>query len=329
VIFGDWTRMRMWALAAGVAVLGFNLMVAAGWVEARHSNYAAPRLIWLSNALGGLMFGFGMVLASGCGSKTLVRVGGGNLKALFVVAVMALAASATLRGITAVLRVSTVERVDLMLPTGQDLPSLLALATGWPLPQTALGVGGALGLAMVGFALSRPQGRSREVLLGGLLIGATVVALWAVSGRLGHLTEHPLTLEEVFLATHSRRMESLTFAAPLAHTVDWLLRFSDRAEVLTVGVVTTFGVVAGSAAIALASGGFRWEGFAGLEDTANHLVGAVLMGVGGVVALGCTIGQGLSGFSTLALGSLLATLAIMVGAVAGVHWQAWRLERRA
>jgi hypothetical protein len=89
------------------------------------------------------------------------------------------------------------------------------------------------------------------------------------------------------------------------------------------------GVVVGSALMALASREFRWEGFANVEDTANHLVGAVLMGVGGVTAYGCTIGQGLSGISTLSLGSLLAVTAIVVGGVAGLRYQIWRMDRLA
>jgi uncharacterized protein len=327
VNIGDWSRMRMWALAAGVAMIGFNAMVGLGWVEARHTVYAAPRLIWLSNTVGGLLFGFGMVLASGCGSKTLVRIGGGNLKALMVFVVLGFAAYATMRGITAVLRVATVDTVAATLPAGQDLPSLLAHGTGVARQTLALWLGLGLGLALVAFALARPEGRSGDVLLGGLGIGSVVAAVWWVSGRLGHLAEHPVTLEEVFLATNTRSMESLTFVAPVAYTLDWLILFSDTSKVLTLGIVSTVGVIVGSCLVALASRSFRWEGFGGVEDTANHLVGAVLMGVGGVTAMGCTIGQGLSGLSTLALGSFLALAAIMVGAAMGLRWQTWRLEQ--
>jgi hypothetical protein len=122
-------------------------------------------------------------------------------------------------------------------------------------------------------------------------------------------------------------MESLTFVAPIAHTLDWLMFASDRSKVLTLGIAAVLGTIAGSAAQAVASGRFRWEGFTNTEDTANHLVGGVLMGFGGVTALGCTIGQGLSGLSTLALGSFLAFGAIVAGAVAGVKYQAWRVEK--
>ena len=329
VNMGDWARMRMWALAIGVAMLGFNGMVAAGWVQAGQSVYAGPRLLWLSYLVGGLMFGFGMVLASGCGSKTLVRIGGGSLKSLVVFCVLAVAAYATLRGITAVARVASVDAMALTLPTGQDLPSLLSHASGWATPTAALLLGALIGGALIVFALAHPDGRRGETLLGGIGLGAVVVGLWWVTGRLGHLAEHPATLEEVWLATNTQRMESFTFVAPIAYTVDWLILFSDTSKTLTVGIVAVAGVVLGSAAVALATRSFRWEGFAGTEDTANHLVGAVLMGVGGVTAMGCTIGQGLSGLSTLALGSFIAFGAIVAGAVLALRYQMWRLERMA
>jgi uncharacterized membrane protein YedE/YeeE len=153
--------------------------------------------------------------------------------------------------------------------------------------------------------------------------------VWWASGQLGHVAEHPQTLEETFIATNSQRMESLSFVSPIAYTLDWLLFFSDQSKVLTLGIVTTVGVVLGSAVVALATRTFRWEAFGGVEDTANHLVGALLMGVGGVTALGCTIGQGLSGLSTLSLGSVIALAGILGGAVLALRYQVWRLERMA
>jgi uncharacterized membrane protein YedE/YeeE len=329
VNIGDWSRMRMWVLAMGVAMLGFNAMVAAGWLDAGDSIYAAPRLTWLSAVVGGLMFGFGMVLASGCGSKTLVRIGGGNLKSLVVFVVLGIAAFATLRGITAVLRVATVDRVALELAAGQDLPSLAAAAFGLSKAHAALAFGALIGAALVLWTLARAEGRSIDVLLGGIGIGAVVTATWWVSGRLGYVAEDPNTLQEAFVATNSRRMESLSFVAPVAYTIDWLIFFSDKSKLLTLGIVSTAGVVIGSALWALASRSFRWEGFANAEDTANHLGGAALMGIGGVAALGCTIGQGISGISTLSIGSFIALASILAGAVLALRYQTWRIERMA
>jgi hypothetical protein len=329
VNIGDWSRMRMWALAIGVAMLGFNAMVAAGWVDAGKSIYAAPRLTWLSAIVGGAMFGFGMVLASGCGSKTLVRLGAGNLKSLVVLVVLGVAAFATIKGITGVVRVATVDRVAIELAGGQDLPALAARAFGLAKAQAALALGALLGGGLVAWALARREGRSGNVLLGGAGIGAVVAAMWWVSGRLGYLAEDPNTLQEAFLATNSQRMESLSFVAPIAYSLDWLLFFSDKSKVLTVGIVSAAGVVIGSALWSLVSRSFRWEGFANAEDTANHLVGATLMGVGGVAALGCTVGQGLSGVSTLAIGSFIALASIIGGAVLALRYQIWRIERTA
>jgi uncharacterized protein len=324
---GDWTRMRMWVLAMAVAMLGFNAMVGAGWVEARHSIYAAPRLLWLSALLGGLAFGFGMVLASGCGSKNLVRLGGGSLKALVVVLLLGVSSLATLRGLTAVLRVSTTDAVSVTLPAGQDLPTLLAAGINLPVPALAAALGGVLGLCLLAWVFSKPEGRTLDVCLGGAGIGAVVVAMWWLSGRLGHVLEHPVTLEETFLATNSRRMEALSMAAPVGYALDWLLYFSDASKLLTMGIVSMAGVVVGSAAAALAGRTFRWESFSNAGDMAHHLLGAVLMGVGGVTGLGCTIGQGLSGISTLSLGSALALAGIGAGALAALRYQSWRLDR--
>jgi uncharacterized membrane protein YedE/YeeE len=327
VNMGDWARARMWVLAMAVAILGFNAMVAVGWLEAKHSIYAVPRLLWLSALAGGLLFGFGMVLASGCGSRNLVRLGGGNLKSLVVLTVLGLSAFMTLRGLTAVVRNATVDTVFVELPPGQDLPSLLAAASGAGKPLLAgmLGVVSALLLAL--WVLRRPEGRGGEVWLGGVGIGAVIVAMWWLSGRLAFLPEDPNTLEPAFLATNSRRMEALSFVAPVGYALDWLMYFSDKSKLLTIGIVSLPGMVAGAFAGARLDGSFRWEGFGNVEDLANHLVGATLMGVGGVVALGCTVGQGLSGMSTLSIGSLIATAAIVAGAVLALRYQVWRLER--
>jgi uncharacterized protein len=324
---GDWSRARMWALAMGVAIVGFNLMVGLGWIDSAKTFYTAPKWVWLSNLVGGLLFGVGMVLASGCGSKTLVRMGGGNLKSVLVFVVLGVAAYMTMRGLTAVWRVQSVDRVAATLSTTQDLPSIVAAAAGWGKRSVALTLGGLVGGALILAALWHRDGRQPDVLLGGLGIGAVIAGAWWVSGVMGYVADDPNTLQETFVTTISGRMEGLTFVAPMGWTLDWLMFFSDKSKVLTFGVVTSLGVVVGAWVVALATRTFRWEGFASTEDTANHLVGAVLMGVGGVTAMGCTIGQGLTGMSTLALGSMVALVGIVTGAVAALRYQVWRLEQ--
>jgi len=327
VNMGDWTRMRMWGLAVGVAVLGFAGMVWLGWIDPSKTIYASGRIIWLSALVGGALFGWGMVLASGCGSKTLVRIGGGSLKSLVVFVVMGVASFATLRGVTAVLRNETVDQVAFDLAPGSGLPQLLAAASGWSVTDTTLWLGVAVGGLLVMWALLGRGFCSADNLLAGIGIGGTVAAMWWVSGRMGFVAEHPETLEAVYLASNSGRMESLTFTAPMAYALDWLMFFSDRSKVLTLGVVSVAGVVLGAFVYALATRSFRWEGFRDTRDTALHLVGAVCMGVGGVTAMGCTVGQGLSGLSTLSVTSFIAVTGIVAGALAGFRFQLWLLER--
>ncbi|MBE7942623.1 YeeE/YedE family protein, partial [Ramlibacter aquaticus] len=163
----------------------------------------------------------------------------------------------------------------------------------------------------------------------GLGVGLLVLGMWVLTGHVGHLQEHPETLEQAWLATNSTRAEGFSFIAPSAFALDWLLFFSDAKKHLTVGIVSVAGVVAGSAAVALARRQFRWEGFASTGDLGHHLAGGLLMGVGGVTAMGCSIGQGVTGVSTLSLTSLTAAAAMVAGAVAGVRYQAWRLDRAA
>ncbi len=327
VNMSDWTRMRQWGMAVGVAMIGFYTLAALGLIDPSKTLYASNRLIWLSALVGGLMFGFGMVLASGCGSKTLVRIGGGNLKSVVVFVVMAVAAFATLKGVTAVLRVATVDRVSVEFASNAALPNWLGSAMSLGVTGAGLIVALVLGLSLIVWAMLGRDFVRFDNLLAGLGLGLIVAAMWWVSGRLGYVAEHPETLQEAFLATNSGRMEALSFVSPVAYTIDWLMFFSDKSKVLTIGIVSVFGVVLGSAAYAVATQTFRWEGFRDVEDTANHLVGAVLMGVGGVAAMGCTVGQGLSGLSTLSATSFVAVAAIVAGAVVALKYQLWRLER--
>ena len=325
---GDWTRARHWLLAIGVAMMGFALLSLSGQIDPSAALYASNRWLWLSTLVGGLMFGIGMVLASGCGNKTLVRIGSGNLKALVVFVVMGIAAFATMKGLTAVVRVATVDTVFVELSQGAHLGGMAA-SLGWgSAAQMQIWIGLLLGLGFMAAALRHADFWTSQNLVAGLGCGALIVALWWVSGHLGHLAEHPETLDEVYLATNSGRMESLSFVAPMAYTLDWLMFFSDKSKVLSLGIVSAVGVVVGSTLSALLNGSFRWEGFGSIEDLANHLAGAVLMGVGGVTAMGCTIGQGLSGVSTLSLNSFTALAAIVLGAVLAMRYQIWRLEQQ-
>ena len=331
VNMGHWGRMRMWLLAIAVAILGASALHAAGLIDLTKSIYVRPNLAWLSNLAGGFLFGVGMTLASGCGNKTLVRIGGGNLKSVVVLVFLAIAAYMTLKGVFAVWRVTWLDPVAVDLGArgfaGQDLASLAASAVGADRRAALAVLAPTIAAALIAFAFADREFRaSRDHVLGGVAVGLLVVAGWYVTGYLGY-GENPQTLEEGYLGTNSRTIESLSFVAPTAFTLELLMLWTDKSLAVTFGIAITLGVVAGSAAYALASRSFRWEGFASSEDTGRHVVGGILMGAGGVTALGCTIGQGITGLSTLAVGSMLAFAAIVAGCWATLKYEYWRLER--
>ena len=317
VNMGDLSRMRMWLLAIAVALLGASALAAAGVIDLSKSIYPGPNFTWLSYIVGGFLFGVGMTLGSGCGSKTLIRIGAGNLKSVIVYVFLGIAAYMTLKGLLGAFRVDVLEKATVTLPQGQDLPALL-------------GVNRAILAALIGGALivfvywSREFRSSFDYTLGGVVTGLVVVGGWYVSGVIGHVAEDPQTLQEAFVRTNTGRMESFSFVSPLAYTLEYLMFWTDKSRVITYGIASAAGVIAGSAAYALATKTFRWEGFRDAEDTANHIVGGMLMGFGGICALGCTIGQGITGFSTLALGSIMTFVAIVAGSAATMKYQYWR-----
>ena len=329
VNFGDRRRLRMWLLAIAVAIAGAAALQAAGLVDLSKTLYTGNRVSWLSLAIGGFLFGFGMTLASGCGSKSLIRFGGGNLKSLIVLVFFAISAYMTLKGLFAVWRTVGLD------PLRFDVSAIGAKTSDVPTILGALGAGDAIKLwfpfafaaAIVVWVLADSEFRAtREMVVGGIVIGAVIVGGWYVSGHIGYLAEDPATLEEKFVATNSGRAESFSYTAPLAYLLELLVYWTDQSRVLTFGIAGVIGMLAGSAAMAIATKTFRWEGFTTMEDLVNHVVGGVMMGFGGVTALGCTIGQGLSGISTLALGSFLAVGAIVVGCITALKYQVWRLD---
>jgi uncharacterized membrane protein YedE/YeeE len=329
VNMGDLSRMRMWLLAIAVALLGSSALHLAGVVDLSKSIYPSPNFTWLSYLVGGFLFGVGMTLGSGCGSKTLIRVGAGNLKSLVVYVFLGIAAYMTLRGVLGAFRVGVLEKASITLPQGQDLPSLMAgLGALSEATWTAI-LAAAIAGAILIFVYASKQFRTTfDYTLGGVVTGLVVVGGWYVSGHMGYLPEDPNTLQEAFVATNTGRMESFSFVAPFAFTLEYLMLWTDKSKVVTYGIASAAGVIAGSAAYALASKTFRWEGFRDAEDTALHVIGGLLMGFGGITALGCTIGQAISGFSTLALGSIMTFIAIVAGSAATMKWQYWRVSRQ-
>ena len=329
VNMGDFSRMRMWVLAMAVAIIGSQALYAFGLIDLSKAFYVRPNVTWLSYLLGGLLFGVGMTLSSGCGSRTLVRIGGGNVKSLVVFAFLGISAYMTMKGLFGIWRVNYLDviRADLSqqgLGT-QEFGALIGSIAGVSKQSAQLAIAAIVAGAMLVFVLTGADfRRSLDGWLGGLGYGLAVVAGWYVSAHIG-FGENPDTLEEVFFGTNSRAAESLTFVAPFAYSLELLMLWSDKSLIVTFGIASTVGMIVGSLAYSLIFKRFRWEGFADIADTRRHILGAVLMGFGGVTALGCTIGQGVTGLSTLAVGSFLALAAMIIGCWATLKYEYWKM----
>lgn len=308
---GDFGRFRAWLLAIGVAIAGTQALDAAGLVDLGKAIYATPNFGWLGAILGGLMFGFGMTLAGGCGSKTLVRLGAGNLKSLLVALVLGLFAYMTLRGLIAAGRVAAIEPANLDLKTlgvqTQLLPALIAAGTGID-ARLAQRAAGALVVLFLVWACFKDKGfrESPSNIAAGIGVGLLTVAGWYATGVAGNDDFDPTPLA------------SFTFVAPIGETLVYFMTWTGAK--IGFGVASVLGVVFGAFVAAKATHEFRLESFSGAPDMLRHLAGAALMGTGGVLALGCTIGQGITGLSTLALGSLLAFAAIVAGGWFGMKY---------
>ncbi|HET9820569.1 MAG TPA: YeeE/YedE family protein [Burkholderiaceae bacterium] len=334
VNMGHWNRMRMWLLAMAVAMLGATALASGGAVDLSKAVVQRPVLPWLSLLVGGTTFGIGMTLAGGCANKNLVRLGGGSIRSLVTLIVMGISAYMTLKGLFGQWRVAWLDPVSIDLAAwgwkDQGLGTALARLSGTDASTARWAAALALALPLLVFVFKDRRFRQNGLqVLAGAGIGVLVVGGWYVSGHLGY-GENPDTLETVYFATNSRTIESLSFVGPVAYGLELLMLWTDKSLHPSFGIVSALGVVLGSLVTALSQRRFRWEGFASsFHDLRDHLVGAVLMGFGGVTALGCTVGQGLSGVSTLALGSFLAVAGIVGGAVATLKYQVWRAEREA
>jgi uncharacterized membrane protein YedE/YeeE len=325
LIMGSSTRLRQWVLAVALSVLGLGLMTAVGWISPLNTIYGGTPLNGLTLVLGGVLFGVGMVLASGCTSKNLVRLAGGNLKSLVVLISMGIFALATMRGLPGVFRVQVLDKVALDMASpfaGQWLSAL----TGWPLSMGVATTSALVALALLMWVFKDRDFRQTAQWWPGLASAMVVLMVWWLSGVVGFVPEHPETLEAVFLTSASGRMESLSFTAPMAYTLDAFMYFSDGSKRVNLGMALAAGVLFGAWASAWQQGSLRWEGFTRISDLSLHLLGGALMGVGAVMAMGCSVGQGLSGLSTLSWASMLAVVGIVLGAVLTLQWQIHRAQ---
>jgi hypothetical protein len=346
VNMGDMGRMRAWFLAIAVAMVGVAVLEYLGLLNPGGSfpPYRANQLIWAENILGGLMFGIGMTLASGCGNKTLVRIGGGNLKSIVVLLIIGVIAFFMVnpfpgsdQTLMSVLFYDWIRPLSVTLGTPQDLGSVVM---GKDAAGARLGIGLGLGLLLLVYVFKSADFRgSFDNILGGLIVGLAVLAAWYVSanvkidldGDLHSLSGYVQQWD--FLAdsaagkpADSRPLstQSFTFINPMGQTLGYAAA-GFKSTLLTFGVMALLGVMAGSLLWSLISRSFRIEWFVDFKDFTTHVIGAILMGFGGVLAMGCTIGQGITGTSTLAIGSFLALGSIILGSALTMKVQYYKL----
>ncbi len=346
VNMGDFGRFRAWFLAIAIAMIGVTLLETMGVANPDGSfpPYRTSQLMWFDNILGGLLFGIGMTLASGCGNKTLIRIGGGNLKSIVVLAIIAAIAYFMVNPfpnsdetLMSVLFYQWTNPMAISLKGNQDLGSLLSLDNG---ANLRLAFGLAIGVALLVYVFRSADFRSSfDNILGGLIVGLAVLAAWYVSSNVAididgqNYTLSSYAAEWDFLAesdvgkpaeTRPLSPQSYTFINPMGQTAGYVSSGANSAY-LTFGVMALFGVIMGSLVWSLISRSFRIEWFASTGDFFNHSIGAILMGFGGVLGMGCTIGQGVTGISTLALGSFLTFGSIVLGSALTMKIQYYKM----
>jgi len=301
VLFGDGRRMRAWLLAVAIALTGSQLLASFGVIGLGDSFYRASDILWLGALTGGLLFGFGMTLTGGCTSRNIVRLGAGNLKSLVVLLVMAVTAYMTMNGLLAFLRLH-LEMIGSIASDDQGIGAMLGLGR-----YATLVLALVIAAAVAAFCFKDKKFRaSGKDVAAGLLLGSLIPLGWLITGLLGADDFEPEPLA------------SFAFVAPVARSLIYLMTYP--AAPISFGIAAIGGVLLGGFLAARFAGDFRIEGFSGLDDLIRHLTGAMLMGVGGVLGLGCTIGQGMTGLSTLAIGSVLTTASIMAGGVLGIRY---------
>ena len=347
VNMGDTGRLRSWVFAIAIALLGVIGLEYVGLVDPDQAfpPYRAGQLVWAENLFGGILFGIGMTLASGCGNKVLIRVGGGNLKAVMVVLVIAVIAYFMVnpfpnsdKTLFTLLFYDWLRPLAVNLKGSQDLGTLIA---GSENAATArLAIGGALGLFLLVLVFKSADFRSRfDNVLGGLVVGLAVLGAWYLTSNMNiGMDGEQYSLRDYaqqwdFLADSSEGKpadtrplspQSFTFINPMGQSLGYASEGFNPAY-LTFGAMSLFGVVVGSFLWALFSRSFKFEWFASFRDFLNHFFGAALMGFGGVLAMGCTIGQGITGVSTLALGSFIALGGIVLGSALTMKVQYYRM----
>ena len=309
VFMGCSKRFRAWMMAIGVAILGTQALHILGMIDVSSSIYLTPNFGWAGAIIGGLLFGYGMTMAGGCGNKTLVRIGGGNLKSVVVAIIMGIFAYMTLRGLIGLARLELEKtNIDLSETSKLETQSMVEMIGRMINAETEsirLAVALVIAGAILFYVFKSAEFRSSPTdMAAGLIIGLLVPVGWWITGVLGFDDFDPTPLF------------SFTFVSPTADSLQYLMTFTGAT--INFGIATVAGVIVGSFLVAVSSKSFHIEAFSDKSDMARHMVGAAIMGVGGILALGCTVGQGITGMSTLSLGSVVALLSILFGALWGL-----------
>ena len=337
VNMGDTSRLKAWLLAIAVALIGVTLIesiMGYAAIDPSLPPYRTAQFAWLRYIVGGVLFGIGMTFASGCGNKTLVRIGGGNIKSLFVLAVAGyFAYLMTKTDFYAVLfhpwvTATTINLGDLGL-AGQDIPAIIGGIFGAEnLTTLRIILGLVIGAAILFHVFRSADFRSNsENVVSGIIIGILIVLAWAITGGIGEETMGYLWKDEVSMMDEipvGVMTQSYTFINPMGDTFS-LAMDPTNSTLVSFGVMALFGVIAGSFVISLFTKALRIEWFNDIKDFINHMFGAVLMGIGGVLGMGCTIGQGITGVSTLAVGSILVLVSIIFGCALTMKIQFYKM----
>jgi uncharacterized membrane protein YedE/YeeE len=337
VNMGHTGRMRAWVFAMAMALAGVVALEASGVVKLGTDTfppYRTPQFAWLRYLVGGLLFGIGMTVGSGCGNRTLVRIGGGNLKSVVVLAVGAVAAYLMMwtplfeKTFLPWIQATSIDLARHGIAT-QEAGAVLAAMFGLESTRAFnLSVSGLVAIALLVWVFSSSDFRdSRDNMLAGAVVGLAVVAGWYLTG--GAPGQAWKEYAEMATDIPSRvQTQSFTFISPMGDALRYLRSPTDL-SLVNVGVVGLCGVILGALVYALVSKSFRVERFVTARDFGAHVAGGALMGTGGVLAMGCTIGQAVTGVSTLAIGSILTFLSIVVGCVLTLKYQYWRIMREA
>ncbi|WP_306154501.1 YeeE/YedE family protein [Roseovarius sp. MMSF_3281] len=298
----SWVRMRMWFLAIGVAVTGVYTLTATGHFAPERSFYLSIRWMPLASIIGGLMFGYGMALAGNCGYGCIARLGGGDIRAFVIVVVMGVSAYAMLHGPFSYLRNWVFRQEDVTTDLPPGIVHLISANSGLPLASLGIFIGLLICLAAL---TSRPFLEKPGSVFWAVVVGLSITAGWAGSY---------MVATQGFAAMP---VVSHSFSAPVGETLLYTMRASAQAPSFAVGSVV--GVVLGAFAGSLFKGHFRWEACEDPRELRRQIFGAALMGAGAVLAMGCTVGQGISAFSVLSYSAPVTMLSIIAGAAFGLR----------